>query len=748
VISKTETLALKYFYAIAPSVQQFFGGGAFTAEPPGASALSTSGANNFGATLTSTFSNSLVNQVHYADNYSRAQLATQWPVTAADLGMTPASTFNPLTPAFAISSPGFGFGGQSIDTNLSPQTNYQWQDQISWNHGRHLLRVGYDGSYLNWLACSCGKSRGSLTFQTFSDFLLGESAAQNGGLVSNVFASSASLQPFSSPNMVRMNNQALFVQEDFKLNSRLTLNLGVRWEYLGWPHDINPQGGTNAEWSLLQAVAIPPAAGTYVGFSVASDYTGPLPAGVIRRTTNSLTATHAPLDDFMPRIGFAWQPLGSSGRFVVRGGYGWFYDTTTGQHWLDSLDGEPPLSAPLSRSSAANAIATLAVPFNPPVSSGSFTPFLRTPTSAISLTSMDPNLTTPLSYSWNLGIQYAFTPSWVLDVTYAGSRSEHIEGGSFFDVPQLASVSAPLNCGAPFGCVTTNTVSNASERLPVLGFSPGGLHVGGNWGDAEYNALEVTVKKTFSHGLQMQAAYTYDKCMANLQGTGGATGEGTSYHGQGATLSYNVGLDDPGAGRGECSYDRPQRLIVNYLYSFPDYNHGAGIGGKLLSGWGVSGVTTLQSGNPMTFSDARNGTVYGSVGTAAAQLCPGETIADIIASGSVVSRIGNGNQYFNPSAFCVAPVVGGGNGTGYGNLGSNVLLGPGQFDWDISLKKSTAVGGIHEGAILEFRAEFFNAFNHPQFSNPNTVVSSSSFGSITSEVVGPRIVQFALKYLF
>jgi hypothetical protein len=378
------------------------------------------------------------------------------------------------------------------------------------------------------------------------------------------------------------------------------------------------------------------------------------------------------------------------------------------------------------------------------VFSGSFTPFLRTPTSAISLTAMDPNITTPLSYSWNLGTQYAFTPSWVLDVTYAGSRSEHIEGGTIFDVPQLASVAAPLNCGAPFGCVTTNTVSNASQRLPVLGFSPGGLKVGGNWGDSEYDALEVTLKKIFSHGLQMQAAYTYDRCISNM--LGGT--EGTSYNGQGATRTYNIGLDDPRAGRGECGYDRPQRLVVNYLYSFPNYNDGAGIEGKLLSGWGVSGVTTVQSGNPMTFSDTRNGTVYGSVGTAGAQLCPGETKDDIIASGSVVSRILNKNQYFNPSVFCVAPIVGGGNGTGYGNLGTSILLGPGQFDWDISLTKNTVVGGIHENATLEFRAEFFNAFNHPQWSNPNTTVSSSAFGSITSEVVGPRIIQFALKYLF
>ena len=547
--------------------------------------------------------------------------------------------------------------------------------------------------------------------------------------------------------MVRMNNQSAFCSGRLQGKLAAHFKLGRTLGISGWPHDINPMGGTNAEWSLLQAVAIPPTAGTYVGFSVASDYAGPVPAGVIRRTTNSTygdprTARRLYASNRFCMAAFRIQ------RTVCRTRWIWLVLRHYNRSALAGrLDGEPPLSAPLSRSSAAMPIATLAVPFNPPVSSGSFTPFLRTPTSAISLTSMNPNLTTPLSHSWNLGIQYAFTPSWMLDVTYAGSRSEHIEGGAFFDVPQLASVSAPLNCDAPSGCVTTNTVSNASQRLPVLGLFAGGLHVGGNWGDAEYNALEVTLKKTFSHGLQMQAAYTYDQCMVTCRGPGEQL-EGYRAITDKAHPLYNIGLDDPRSREGECSYDRPHRLVVNYLYSFPNYNNGAGIEGKLLSGWGVSGVTTVQSGKPMTLAMRETGPCTVLSVRLPPSCVPAKRLLTSSRQARLVSRIGNGNQYFNPSVFCVAPIVGGGNGTGYGNLGSNVLLGPGQFNWDIGLMKNTVVGGIHEGAILEFRAEFFNAFNHPQWSNPNTTVSSASFGSITSEVVGPRIIQFALKYLF
>jgi hypothetical protein len=201
--------------------------------------------------------------------------------------------------------------------------------------------------------------------------------------------------------------------------------------------------------------------------------------------------------------------------------------------------------------------------------------------------------------------------------------------------------------------------------------------------------------------------------------------------------------------KGECGYDRPQRLVISYLYSLPNFHNNAGIVGKALSGWAAAGVTTAQKGEPITLSDSRGGQVYGGVGTSGANLCPGMTTANVFTSGPVGSRLSN---YFNKSAFCAPPVVGAINGaggaTGYGNLGLNPVLGPGQFNWDISMQKRTVVGWLREDAELEFRAEFFNAFNHPQFSNPASNAGASTFGVITTTSVGPRIIQFALKYRF
>jgi len=156
----------------------------------------------------------------------------------------------------------------------------------------------------------------------------------------------------------------------------------------------------------------------------------------------------------------------------------------------------------------------------------------------------------------------------------------------------------------------------------------------------------------------------------------------------------------------------------------------------------------MQSGTPLTLYDASAGSIYGTSSNARAQMCSGAAYASILTSGSIKQRLGGnsgGPGYINAGAFC-APPTGGiyGNGTGFGNSGVGIVLGPGQNNWDISLIKETR---IKEAQSIQFRTEFYNVFNHPQFANPVTTLGPT-LGQITATTVNPRIIQFGLKYSF
>ena len=193
---------------------------------------------------------------------------------------------------------------------------------------------------------------------------------------------------------------------------------------------------------------------------------------------------------------------------------------------------------------------------------------------------------------------------------------------------------------------------------------------------------------------------------------------------------------------GLVSYDRPHRLIASYIYTFPNLTAGNAFARGLLSGWSMAGVTTLQSGRPLTIGYTNSTNVYGT-SSDRASYAPGCDAAKAAGSGSVNDRI---NQYMNTSCFATPAVIGSdGRGTDFGNTGVGILRGPDQRNVDLSFIKQTR---ITEGVGLEFRAEFFNIFNTTQFANPNTTYASGGFAAITRTSVASRIGQMALKLHF
>jgi hypothetical protein len=742
-ISPKNRLSLKYFYAYAPQVWSFNCTGCL---PYTGGNVNHSGNQFPSGKLTTLLTNNLVNEAHFSYYWIRADATPTNPITPQQVGMTTAtSSWNTYLPVININGL-VNFGGYLVDGSKDPTTSWEGSDQLSWSHGRHTIRTGIDVRQPDFFYHFFGV-KGQLTFLSWADFLVGQSAAQNGTPFSNIFSSFSFV---TQPGGTTYNNiqweQSAFVQDDFKVNQRLTLNLGLRWEHDGQPAVPDRNAGVvNYYLDLLRAAPIPPLSGTYAGLTVANNYAGVLPVGVIRREKNCHNGTCAPYFDFAPRFGFAWRPIESNNRLVLRGGYGIFYNIVQGVPFAIAETAVPPTGETFIHNGASNALATLANPYNPIPPLG-FISALRTPTSQLSQSSVAYNLRTPYTMTYNLDMQWEFKPSWVADIGYVGSNSHNLETAGTYNEPLLASPANPVNCGNPVtGCITTNTAANAAERVPIVGFTPTGVTINGNIGAFEYNALQAILRTPSFHGLQFQASYTWARDFTNVSGVDlSAGGAGSINSNDTNNFRQQWGLAD---------YTRPQRLVVNYTYSFPSYRNGEGYRGKALSGWSVAGVTVVQNGLPITLTDSTGGAVYGFAGTSRAQLCPGFTAATIQTHGSVESRL---NNFFNlqsvadtSAAACSMPVLDGVAGaTLYGNTGRAIFLGPGQFNWDISVVKKTVVGGLREGAYLEFRTEFFNAFNHPQFANPGTSVTGATFGVITSTTVAPRVMQFALRYAF
>ena len=739
VISSKHTLSERYFHAAPTSLKSL--NIEVANDTPGFPEFVQYTDHNASLKLTSVLTNTFVNEARIGFTQDRDFAFGENVPTAASLGEIPVDPFFPEPGTFNVTGAlgTFSFLGGRGNDWLTKSNQLQFGDQISWVHGKQTIRAGADFEKVFWNLRTAGRARGTASINNFTDFLIGLDAAHNGSPTgqSNIFSVIAQEgngdRGDLSPIFVAYPGSA-FVQDDIKVTARFTLNLGLRWEYLPGSFDIQGKTG-NIIPSIAKLMPVPPLSGTYVGVTISPTYDpnlinpytgqpfGPPPTGVIARSSKTLYQNNAPLDTFAPRFGFAWQPGSNQGRLVVRGGYGWFYQNNGGNSLNTSGLTTMPFAQRIVNTGSTNNFSTLQKPY--PDTTLGFK--IRTPTSQLTDVVGGPIYKVPLVQEWSLNAQYQLAVTWTMEVGYVGSFGTHQFISQGVNQPALASPSNPVNCGydgVPTDCITTNTAKNAALRVPIMGFTPSALSALTFPGNSWYHGLQTTVRKQFSHGLTAQVAYTYSKA------------EATSF-----------AFDDEFTGvRAPVNYDRKHRLIARYNYDLPTLFKNSAFAKIMLGGWSVSGVTTAQSGTPMNLTDSRGGTVYGSANPSTIQFCPGMDKANLVTSGSTKDRLSN---WFNKAAVCSIPTAGGGTATGYGNAGQGIVVGPGQFNWDIALGKATRVGGLREGAQLEFRTEFYNAFNHAQFNNPGTAFNASStFGKITSTSVAPRLIQFGLKYVF
>ncbi len=777
-LNSKNTLAMRYLFSEDPQVQPFGIAGL-----PGTPSSSYYANTNATLKLTTILTGSLVNEAHAAMHRNIANGLDSTPqYTPQGIGETPIIPTQ-TQPAVMIIVGGPSIGG-TLAPFVGPATQVNFGDQISWTHGKHTIRAGGEYEDDQWNLSFKSLARGFLIVTGFPDFLLGLPGCGGPSCYGNGAATGTTGAPLgtflqclfcvrSGPNGIihayREKDVAAFVQDDWKVSSKLTLNMGVRWEYDAMLGDHN--GNLTNVWpSLLQTVPNPPttpqpSGASLVGYVVAGNYTshyGPNspgavngmnpPAGVKVLSGNSPTQGGIPVDNFGPRFGFAYQALE---HLVIRGGVGLFYDRVGSSNFVHAVEQGDPYAVTLDYSGASADPYTLANPFpSNAVMPLAFSPRYFDPATGNNSELNTPFYSvihTPLTRQYNLTFQYEFLKGYVLEAGFVGSSSiNQVDYNHNYNLAQLASPSAPINGQ------TSNTIANAVYRVPYLGYQTAGLQGTGYDGYANYNSLQVTVRKAFSHGLTFQGAYTYSKDMTVLSFDGQANVNNASVLGQQYAPS---------------NFNRPQRFVANYSYQLP-FGNPKGALGYLAKGWQVTGVTTIQGGQPMSVYDTAGGSAYyggnnggsGETGNSTAQLAPGVTYGQIVNPGGIESHpvVSGGSfaglQYFNPASFVPTPAISpagvittqancAGCATLFGNSGQGIFLGPGQVNFDASIIKTTA---FREGKQqVQFRAEFFNLANHPQFANPgNARETTASFGLINNTIVSPRIIQLALKYSF
>jgi len=625
--------------------------------------------------------------------------------------------------------------------------------------GRHTLKFGGDWRRDTFNYIQSNEASGSFSFD--NGFTSSDPVNKNGGagLASFLLGySSGGSATTPTRTASTMRYTAVFVDDTFRATNKLTLNLGLRWQVDGpfsERHDRITWFDAN-EQNIVQPTPISTIAGLVPALPVRGDV-----EFVNSATRSSRNGINTNWKEFQPRVGFAYR---LTNRTVIRGGYGIFfipgyveYDlgpnidfaNSIGTSTLTSVDGG---LTPCVNPSPTGCVGGPTYNLSNPYPSGITQPPGRSPNiKNIALGQwfwMDfPN--TPFGYNqqWNLNVQRELPDGFLIDLAYAGSKGTHLpdfaqEINALPD--KYLSLGSHMWDTVPnpfFGLITNGTYLSAPTTflgqllLPYPQYS--GVNINASaFGSSIYHSFQAKAEKRLQGGGSLLVAYTASKLITN-----------------GDIDSLISWLDAGGYGniqnwnnlKGERSlsvFDVPQRLVVSYVLDLP-FGHGkrflsatSGPVNKLVGGWGIEGVTTFQRGIPLNF-----GLAGGTIGPNNGQR-PNKNGSGVL-SGSPESRL---NQWFDTSVFSVpTPYT-------YGTESrvDSVLRTQGINNFDFALFKTTNFGPENKLGI-QFRAEFFNLFNKPQFGPPATTCcqpDQPSFGVVSSQVNEPRLIQFALRFLF
>jgi outer membrane receptor protein involved in Fe transport len=663
-------------------------------------------AANTVAKLTNLLGNRMVNefQAGYTNNYIHFETGkSSDPTLASRSGFT----YTELFPQTSGSFPAFGgVDGFGTVQHQAPFTNrealIQLKDDLAITTGAHNLKMGVFFGFSRKREPANGgadTTAGSVNFNSFQDLLLGNIAT---------YDEEETLNPVYD----RWHDYVAYAQDTWKIRPSLTLDYGLRWQYLGqvfsahdnianfYPDRYDPSRCSRAAFDQ-NGLLDPTLCDTLNGIVTPSSPN-------VR--SRALVSNH--YNDWEPRGGLAWSPLASN-KLVIRAGAGMF-------HGRDAISQTSALGQlpPNDRTATLNNVtfAQLA-PFNP-----------DTPQPATILGALDPSYYNPLSYQYSAGAQYQITKDTIVEANYIGTHQIH--QGRNRDINQIP---AEYQLAAYEGSI------NPDLYRPYLGFSH--IYVNGRDATSRYNSLQLFLSRRFRAGLQFQVAYTHSQTRS--------TGINRDSEGRASPVQD---INNLAAEAALANQDQPNALTVNYVYELPFFKTSSNrLARNVLGGWELVGIYVARSGLPQT-------------------VCIDHDVAGLTDGGAVCQRpdaIGDPNldkskrsilQYFNTQAFALqAP------GT-FGNSPRNNIRGPGLNNWDFSVFKNFDLPKFTGASSdipprLQFRAEFFNVFNHTQFGGINTTfvpaqdvagspaASSAPFGSVTS-ARAPREIQLALKLIF
>jgi hypothetical protein len=690
---------------------------------------------------TQTIRNNLLNEISVGYTWNIRDIYSENPVNPSDIGMTRFNeNYVPSLPAILIDDGTSSFGGASASVEQK-QHNFSAdvRDMVSWVTGKHNIRIGgeYRAYQFNFQP---SPDRGTLEFGSFQDFLQGSYyySAISSGLTNFYF---------------RARDISGFFQDDIRVTNRLTLNLGLRWDYFGGTTEKFDHM-SNFDPSLVDpTTALYGGAGYQNAFVLPSELSGFGTPGASRSTTNEKGKSN-----FAPRIGFAWDVFGN-GKMAVRGGAGLYYMRVAGMQSMQTISNPPfstsavtsynPNNLPLDN--MADPFAHLPMPNQYPMWPSSWPTLTGFDAdgfpvfngSQFYVSAVDRNLKPPYKESWNLAVQYEFLKGWTLELGYAGSHGVRLQNALS---PNAAILHNENNLG-PFGIVT-NDFANREARVPFVGIGSNGIFYLLDDGSSVYHAGLLTVNHQFSKRLFFKAAYTYSK---SIDDAASSTG-------------FEPGIGNPGnpflnsLNRGLSTFDMPHRLVLTYLYALP--GPAKGWGKQVIGGWSVAGLTTFQSGLPGYVSQS----VYGS------SLSGVSGYGFIDPSCNLTNGLNASQypiQYLNPACVGTTPYISGTIDStspyyGPGNQTYTVdgrLMGPAnrgawrapfQQRFDMALIKTFPISKLGESTNVQFRADFFKLFNTPIFAGPSATANvPSSFGKITKTIDNTgRQIQFGLRLNF